>query len=107
MPKSGFHRVNLINGDWSEDKDRDPRPEVGDNSSEDILRGEYSTDKANDERGGGDGEADGDGGFHRFGVSANENGQADEEHNEVHNGVGYSEMFLAVKVSEIFELGSL
>ena len=105
--RSGFHRVDFDKGDWSEDKDGQPRPEFGYDSSEDVFSGEYSAGKADDKRGGGDGETDCDGGLHRFGVAANEDRQADEEHNEIHNRVGNSEMFLAIEVREVFELCSL
>ena len=101
LPTSGFHRVDFEKGDWGEDKDGEPGPEFGNDSSEDFLSGEEFAEKADDEGGGGDGEADCDGGFHRFGVAADQDGQADEQHNDIHNGVCNSEMFLAVKEGEV------
>ena len=44
--------------------------------------------------------------LHRLGVAANQNRKAYEEHYQIHNGIGYAEMLLAVELSHIFDFCS-
>ncbi|GAG43153.1 unnamed protein product, partial [marine sediment metagenome] len=86
------------------DKDGQPGPELRYYpSSEDGFRGEYFAQESSDETGRRRTKTYHNGGLHRLWVAADQDWQANHKHHKVDDGIGDSEVLLAVKLSEVFD----